>query len=98
MKLVFDYFWKIPNVSSGITTIPFEYSSKEDFKTYVYDKIKKYKNSLIADRGIEYGELYYKDGEILLFTIVCRIGDLEFSVENYLYEFDEWFEKQKEII
>lgn len=93
MKLVFEHYWVCEYVSSGTHTIPFEYSSKEDFQFYVLDLIEKDKAIMINEYGKKEGEKYYRNRYITIFGEEFNVGDLEDSIMGGVYTLEEWFDK-----
>jgi hypothetical protein len=95
MKLVFKYRWYVEHVAEGTETIPFEYSSKEDFQYFVLEEIKNFKDECIKEHGEKDGEMWYRNSYIKILDCDMNIGDLEDCIEHNVFELDEWFEKLK---
>jgi hypothetical protein len=95
MKLIFEYCWVDDCVSSGRETIPFEYSSIEDFQFMVLEKIKEYKEQSIREYGKSNGALWYRNGIITLWDETFNVGNLEDSITN-VSELNDWFEGNKQ--
>ncbi len=84
MKLVLIYSWG-GEPCSGITTIPFEYESKEKF---VYDVLEKYKDKKWEEYGnspFEYLE------EVQLFEDVYMNKYDIHGIEHNVHTLEEWF-------
>ena len=90
MKLVLEIHWCVEYEASGIHTIPFEYSSIEDFQYMVLEKIKEYK-----EQQEEKNKGWYRNGYLTILGEDYNIGDLEDSIEHYVYELNDWFERNK---
>jgi hypothetical protein len=76
MKIVFEYNWNVEHEASGTETIPFEYSSIEDFQFMVLEKIKEHKEKCIK----EYGNIdFICLGILELFEIDWLISKVERS-------------------
>ena len=84
MKLIFLYNWCVPYESSGTNTIPFEYSSLEEFQFMILEKIQEHKQ-----KGLTH---------MLLFGYTMDIDEASLeSIESITFTLDDWFEKNKEI-
>ena len=94
MKLVFEYHWG-DYEASGISTIPFEHSSIEDFQYMVLEKIKEYKEKCIKEYGEKDGSKWYRNGGIEILNDCFEVGNLEDSIEYNVYELNDWFERNK---
>jgi len=94
MKIVFEYYWG-DYEASGIATIPFEYSSIEDFQYMVLEKIKEHKEQCIEKYGKKDGSEWYRNGSIEILNESFEVGNLEESIEYNVYELNEWFERNK---
>jgi hypothetical protein len=93
MKIVFEYNWNVEHEASGTETIPFEYSSIEDFQFMVLEKIKEHKEKCIKEYGNIDGSQWYRNGNIKILNQEFNVGSLEDSIEFCVYELDDWFEK-----
>jgi hypothetical protein len=84
MKLVFTYSWCNEEASATIT-VPFEYSSLEDFQFMLLEKLDDCKKN---------GQCY-----IRLFDCDINIEESDIErVENSVLTLEDWFERNKEKI
>lgn len=95
MKLVFEYFYTDGCVFESTTTIPLEYSSKDDFIYHVLEKIEAHKKDCILQYGKEDGSEWYRNGSVTILGKEYHVGCLEDCIERGVYELDEWFETKK---
>lgn len=93
MKLVLEYHWG-DYEADGIATIPFEYSSIEDFQYMVLEKIKEHKEQCIEKYGKIDGSKWYRNGNITILEEEFGVADLEDSIES-VYKLEDWFERNK---
>jgi len=98
MNLIFVYSSGDGCTYECTDTIPFEYSSIDDFQFMVLEKIKEAKELCIEQYGAKDAEVYYRNGNIKLFGFSdMNIGNLEDSIDN-VYTLEDWFNKKKEIV
>jgi hypothetical protein len=96
MKLVFEYESTDGCTYSCANTIPFEYSSKDDFILMVLDKIFDHKVQCILEHGKKDGSEWYRNGYIEVFNNYnINVGSLEDSIEYNVFTLEEWFDKKK---
>jgi|688.fasta_scaffold1091039_3 hypothetical protein len=81
-KLIFEHNWSIPYESNGTEVFAVEYESKIAFQCYVFDLIKKSKNT--DDTFVLFGWSFYD------------LSELEIEIEHNVYTIEEWFEKKKQ--
>lgn len=91
-KLIFEYYWGDGYTCSGTETIPFEWSSVEDFQLMVLGEIEEYRKLYFTKYNTD---KYYRNGSILIIGRDFNVGNLEDSIENYVYELNDWFETKK---
>jgi hypothetical protein len=94
MKLIFEYHWDEEYVASGTETMPFEYSSVEDFQYMVLEKIKEHKEECIEKYGKKDGSKWYRNDYIKILDKEFIVEDLEDSIDS-VYELEVWFERNK---
>lgn len=98
MNLVFVYESSDGCTYSCTNTIPFEYSSVDDFQFMVLEKIKEHKEACVLKYGAEDGEKWYRNGTIKIFdNHDIEIGHIEDCIER-VYTLEEWFTKNKETL
>lgn len=85
-KLILIYNWG-DETCSGNTTIPVEYSSREEFLFYMYDLYEQLK---IEQDSLD--EVYFYDLDVFLKKI-----DIKY-LENNVYKLEDWFKLKKIII
>lgn len=98
MKLIFRYDWCEEHVASGVVTIPFEYSSKEDFQYLLLQKIEEYYANAEKEHGKQYVKKYpeqFNQGYVKVFDHYVSVESLS-DIEGCVYTVDEWFEVYKE--
>jgi hypothetical protein len=95
MKLVFEYYYTDGCTFECTSTIPLEYSSKDDFILMVLDKIDSYRNECIEQYGKKDGKEWYRNGSISILRQEYNVGNLEDCIEHRVYELEEWFETKK---
>lgn len=88
-KLIFIYEFGSEGCGWYNATIPFEYSSKDDFCYEILERIEKSKGVLNSIKG-NYRSIYLE-----VFNYDINITELE-DIENMVFTLDEWFEKKKE--
>jgi len=93
-KLVFQYYWSDDCICSGTATIPFEYSSIDDFIFMILQKTEEYRKNYIEKYG---DDKFYRNGYIEILGIDINVGDLEYIIESNssVYTLEDWFEKFK---
>lgn len=87
MRLVFIYHWCIPYEAEGTETIPFEYSSIEDFQFFVLEKIAEIKSKKDC-----FG---YSSHYIELFGYNMLIEEIEYNINHIVISLEDWFDKKK---
>ena len=95
MKLVFEYHWSVEGEAEGTCTIPFEYSSIEDFQFMVLEKIKEHKERFIKEKGKKDGIAWYRNGSVEVLGADLNVGNLEDDIEHYVFTLEDWFEQHK---
>ncbi len=96
MKLVFEYESSDGCTYSCTNTIPFEYSSKDDFILMVLDKLDIHKKECILQHGKKDGNEWYRNGEVeILPKYFLNVGNIEDNIEYNVFTLEEWFDKKK---